>query len=179
MCHNPNQTDAAYRTSGSEESIDFKRMVHGIHAGGFRKTPLIIIGRNGSVNNYSSVRFPSELRNCVKCHIDNGARGTFELPMSTTLGSTINSLSVLTPAPGQVDVDPSNDLRISPIAATCSGCHDKSETRQHMVRMGASFGVVQSALAGREQCVTCHGPGKSRDVRRAHEISQRSGSGDR
>lgn len=176
MCHNPDQTDAAYRTSGAEESVDFKRMVHGIHAGGFRTKPLIIIGRNGSVNDYSHVRFPSSLRNCVVCHIDNGTKGTFELPMSATLGSTINTASVLSPAPGQIDIDPANNLRISPIAATCTGCHDKSEDRRHMVRMGASFGVVQSVLAGKEMCVKCHGPGRSEDVRKAHEIR---GSGSR
>ena len=171
MCHNPNQTDAAYRTSGAEESVDFKRMIHGIHAGGMRKNPLIIIGRNGSVNDFSHVRFPTSLRNCLNCHVEVNQRGTFELPMSTTLGSAISTLSVLNnPLPGQVDIDPSNDLRISPTAATCSGCHDDSETRRHMTQMGASFGVVQSVLAGREQCVNCHGPGKSRDVRKEHGL---------
>lgn len=174
MCHNPNETDAAYRTAGAEESVDFKRMVHGIHAGGMRKNPLVIIGRNGSVNDYSHVRFPSQLRNCVNCHIDANGKGTFELPLATKLGSSIATGSVLSPAPGQIDVDPANDLRISPIAATCSACHDDSETRRHMTRMGASFGVVQSVLAGKEQCATCHGPGRSEDVRKAHEI--RSGS---
>lgn len=170
MCHNANQTDGAYRTSGAEESVDFKRMIHGIHAGGMRRNPLVIIGRNGSVNNYSHVRFPAELKNCLKCHIDVNGKGTFELPLASPLGSTITTQSVLNVVPGQIDVDPANDLRISPIAATCSACHDDSETRRHMVRMGASFGVVQSVLAGKEQCVTCHGPGKSRDVRKEHGL---------
>lgn len=170
MCHNPNQTDAAYRTAGAEESVDFKRMIHGIHAAEERKTPLVIIGRNGSVNDYSHVKFPAKLRNCLTCHIDNNGKGSFELPLASTLGSTINTGSVLTVTPGQIDVDPANDLRISPIAATCSACHDDRETRQHMTRMGASFGVVQNVLAGREQCVKCHGPGKDKSVRKAHEI---------
>lgn len=170
MCHNPNQTDAAYRTSGVEESVDFKRLIHGIHAGGMRRNPLIIIGRNGSVNNFSHVRFPAELKNCLKCHIEVNGKGTFELPSTSILGSAIQTQSVLNVLPGQIDVDPENDLRISPIAATCSACHDDSETRRHMVRMGASFGVVQSVLADKEQCLTCHGPGKSRDVRKEHGL---------
>ena len=171
MCHNPDQTDAAYRTSGVEESVDFKRLIHGIHAGGMRRNPLIIIGRNGSVNDYSHVRFPASLKNCLNCHIDGNPRGTFELPLATTLGSTITTLSVLyDPLPGQIDIDPSDNLRISPIAATCSGCHDDSKTRAHMVQMGASFGVVQSVLAGKEQCVNCHGPGRHRDVRKEHDL---------
>lgn len=170
MCHNPNQTDAAYRTSGVEESVDFKRLIHGIHAGGMRRNPLIIIGRNGTVNNFSHVRFPAELKNCLKCHIEVNGKGTFELPSTSVLGSTIQTQSVLNVLPGQIDVNPENDLRISPIAATCSACHDDSETRRHMVRMGASFGVVQSVLADKEQCLTCHGPGKSRDVRKEHGL---------
>lgn len=179
MCHNPNQTDAAYRTWGAEESVDFKRMIHGIHAGGMRRNPLIIVGRNGSLNDYSHVRFPASLKNCVNCHIDNNRRGTFELPMATVLGSTIKTQSVLyNPLPGQIDVNPADDLRISPIAATCSGCHDDRETRQHMIQMGASFGVVQSVLAGKEQCVNCHGPGRSRDVRKEHGLLSSSPSDD-
>jgi OmcA/MtrC family decaheme c-type cytochrome len=175
-CHNPDQTDAAYRTSGAEESVDFKRMIHGIHAGKIRRTPLVIIGRNGSVNNYSTVRFPAELRNCVLCHTDANGKGTFELPLATNLGSTIATGSLLTAAGGQIDIDPANNLRISPIAATCSACHNDSETRTHMRRMGASFGVVQTVLAGKEQCVKCHGPGREKDVRRVHQIGRSSSS---
>ena len=71
ICHGPNQTDVPYRvvtadprTSASETSVDFKRMIHAIHAGGFRKTPWVIIGFNTSIHDYSSVRFPAKLRNC-------------------------------------------------------------------------------------------------------------------
>jgi OmcA/MtrC family decaheme c-type cytochrome len=173
MCHNPNQTDAAYRTSGAEESVDFKRLVHGIHAGKMRRNPLIIIGRNGSVNDYSHVEFPSELKNCMRCHVEISGKGTYELPLSSKLGSTIASQSVWTPLEGQIDIDPNNDLRISPIAATCSGCHDSSDNKRHMIAMGASFGATQSVLAGKEQCVTCHGPGRSRDVRKEHGLGER------
>lgn len=168
VCHNPNQTDVAYRSSGQEQSVDFKRLVHGIHAGGMRKSPLIIVGFRGSVNDFSGVRFPAELRNCVLCHIDKNGKGTFELPLSTTLGSTITTASVLSPLPGTVDVNPANDLKISPIAAACSACHDDRETRDHMISKGASFGALQSVLAGKELCNACHGPGKERDVRRVH-----------
>lgn len=170
MCHNPNQTDAPYRSTGAEESVDFKRLVHGIHSGGFRKSPLVIVGFQGSVNDYSTVRFPSQLRNCVLCHIDNSGKGTFELPVASSLGSTVNSGSALSPLPGFVDVNPTPDLKISPIAAACSACHDSSEIKRHMISRGASFGATQATLAGKEQCVNCHGPGREKDVRRAHEI---------
>ena len=193
MCHNPNQTDVPYRvitadarTSGPETSIDFKRMIHGIHAGGFRKTPLVVIGFNTSINDYSGVRFPSELRNCVNCHIDKSGKGTFELPLNAAvLGSTVSTGSTYAVAGGasrSIDVNPFNDLKITPTAATCSGCHDDSEVRSHMIRTGgASFGTLQQNIGTtvKERCASCHGPGKEKDVRKAHEIggggSQSSG----
>jgi OmcA/MtrC family decaheme c-type cytochrome len=179
--------------------VDFKTMVHSIHAGGFRETPFVVIGRDSSINDFSGVRFPATLSNCVNCHIDANGKGTFELPLkSSVLGTTIRTQSVyqvaqdkidpLTKAvlvPGQlrtIDVDPTNDLRISPIAATCSACHDKAEVRSHMIRTGgASFSTPQSAIGVtvKERCVSCHGPGREEDVRRAHEIrsTRSSGSG--
>jgi OmcA/MtrC family decaheme c-type cytochrome len=155
----------------SEESVDFKRLVHGIHAGGFRQTPLIVVGFQGAVSDFSSVRFPKQLRNCTLCHIDANHKGTFELPAVSSLGSTINSGSALSPLPGFVDVNPVPDLKISPTAAACSACHDSSEIRRHMTGTGgASFGVTQATLTGKERCVTCHGAGKSEDVRKVHEV---------
>lgn len=175
ICHNPDQTDAAYRSSGSEESIDFKRLVHGIHGNKKRKTPLVVVGFRGTVVDYGHVKFPGNARNCLTCHVDINGKGTFEITGNTGLGSTINTQSDLTPLGGFVDVNPANNLRISPTAAACSGCHNSSETQRHMVQQGASFGQSQELLAGKERCATCHGPGKSKDVRKVHEVRSTSG----
>jgi OmcA/MtrC family decaheme c-type cytochrome len=192
ICHNANQTDVPYRylTSGTtadpriggpEVSIDFKRMVHAIHAGGFRTTPFVVIGFGSSVNDFSTVRFPRELRDCTNCHVDANGKGTFELPLKTMLGSTLQTQSTFrvplatatTLSTRIIDVNPFNDLKISPTAAVCSSCHDKSEVRSHMIRTGgASFATTQAAIGVtvNERCANCHGPGKAEDVRRAHEI---------
>lgn len=204
ICHNPNQTDVPYRyltsattpdlqIKGPETPIDFKVMVHSIHAGGFRTQPYVVVGFNSSVNNFSYVRFPRELRDCTNCHVnDANGKGTFELPLKReVLGTTVKTQSAylavpaaLTPlptfAPGtrMIDVDPSNDEKVSPTAAVCSSCHDKAEVRSHMERTGgASFNTTQAAIGTsvKERCANCHGPGKEEDVRKAHEI--RSGSG--
>jgi len=50
--------------------VDFKYMVHAVHSSSIRKTPYVVIGRNGSVNDYSEVKFPRNLRNCLNCHVD-------------------------------------------------------------------------------------------------------------
>lgn len=192
MCHNPNQTDVPYRvvtadarTSGAETAIDFKRMVHSIHAGKFRTSPFIVIGFNTSINDFSGVRFPARLSDCTNCHIDNGTKGTFELPLAASIpGTTVTTGSVYAVAAGAtrtIDVNPFNDLKITPTAATCSGCHDKAEVRSHMIRTGgASFATQQQAigLSVKERCANCHGPGKEESVRRAHEIRGGGRGGD-
>jgi OmcA/MtrC family decaheme c-type cytochrome len=186
VCHNPNQTDVPYRylsdadprIGGPETPIDFKVMVHSIHAGGFRNTPFVVIGFNSSVNDFSGVRFPAELRkSCLKCHVDINGKGTFELPLNASvLGTTIKTQSTYQVATGAlrtIDVDPANDLKISPTAAVCSSCHDNSEVRSHMIRTGgASFATTQAQIGKTvvERCANCHGPGKKMDVRKAHEI---------
>jgi len=188
VCHNPNQTDVPYRyaaadsrIAGPEVPIDFKVLVHSIHAGGFRVNPYVVIGFQSSVNDFSYVRFPRELRDCTNCHIKEAGKWTFELPLRPgVLGTTRNTGSgknadgsacnYLT-TPRCVDVDPANDVKISPTAAVCSSCHDKAEVQSHMIRTGgASFSTTQGATVV-ERCASCHGPGKEEDVLRAHEIS--------
>jgi OmcA/MtrC family decaheme c-type cytochrome len=192
VCHNPNQTDVPYRfltagttsdprIGGPETPVDFKTMVHSIHAGGFRETPFVVIGRSSSVNDYSHVRFPSELRNCSSCHVDVNGKGTYELPLAkSVLGTTVktnsNYLGTMgtTGATRTISVNPADDVKISPTAAVCSSCHDKAEARSHMVRRGgASFATTQAAIGTKviERCANCHGPGKSKDVRRVHQVS--------
>jgi len=189
VCHNPNNTDIPFRLSTDpkavvgryvypEQSLDFKRLVHGIHASttGFREEPLVVIAFSHTVFNASTlVKFPGELRNCVTCHIDNRIKGTFELPLSPdVLGSTFDTKSISASGAVTIDTDPINDVKVSPTAAVCSSCHDGGEEIDHMVHTGgASFGTTQAELDNRvvvERCVTCHGPGKKMSVRRVHEI---------
>ena len=149
-------------------SIDFKRMVHAIHGASIRETPFVVIGFNHSVNDFSKVKFPAKVRNCLNCHLDN----TFELPLQPgVLASTIFTNSVITLPKNIVNNNPDDDLNITPTAAVCSSCHDDRETRRHMERNGGSFAALQSSINSgqvRERCVNCHGPGKEKSVRKVH-----------
>jgi OmcA/MtrC family decaheme c-type cytochrome len=171
ICHNANQTDIGYRTSGTEVAVDFKTMIHAIHGNKRREQPLVVVGFRGNVVDFGDVEFPANPRDCYRCHIEQNGKGTYELPLAPgVLGTTIDTRST----PGvSVDVDPANNLRITPTAAVCSSCHDSPKARTHMAsaKSGGKFGVLQSqidSLAVKENCVSCHGPGKDKSVRKVH-----------
>ncbi len=187
LCHNANNTDIPFRLATDpkvvigpytypEQSLDFKRLIHGIHASakGFREDPLVVIAFNHTVFDASTLKeYPTDLKNCVACHVDDGTRGTFELPLgASVLGSTFSTKSILPDGSIAIDTDPANDVKISPTAAVCSSCHDKREVITHMVRTGgASFNTTQAAIANgtvRERCVNCHGAGRDKSVRKVH-----------
>lgn len=174
-CHNPNQTDIAYRTSGDETPVDFKYLIHAIHGAEHRESPLVVVGFRGALNDFSGVRPPADVRNCYLCHIDRNGKGSFELPVDrSVLGTTLHSGSV----PGVfVDTNPANDLKMTPTVGACSACHDDNETLAHMMskKTGGSFAALQSDISsGRivERCADCHGPGKKKDVRKVHGAKQ-------
>ena len=118
----------AARAAGAEVSVDFKRLIHGIHGAKRRTTPLVIVGFNGAINDFSDVKFPAEVKNCLVCHYEERGKGTFELPLKAdVLGSTIATGSM----PGVfVDVDPSNDARITTGHPCC--CHPARVRRWSM-----------------------------------------------
>ena len=185
ICHNPNATDASRRpgapgalTGGAdgklEESIDFKTMIHAIHAGqadkgGFRTKGITVYGFGGSVNDFSGVVFPGKLNDCSTCHAGDSYRLTGSWTSPTTSGILGNSFSTPPSA-----TDPADNLRISPTAAVCSSCHDSTDAKLHMESStgGASFSATQLELDGAvgEICSICHGLGKSYDVKTVHDV---------
>ncbi|MDX9785542.1 MAG: OmcA/MtrC family decaheme c-type cytochrome [Desulfobacterales bacterium] len=189
ICHNANATDRGRRPGDTastadgklEEAIDFKYMVHSIHAGsadhlGFREKGIVVYGFGGSVNDFSEVALPAgldNLRNCTGCHTGS----TFALPLE----SAVQPTTVLTEADPK---DPDDDINITPTAAVCSSCHDGIEAKTHMSDEGGKFdfvafapadagtgsgsqadvcgpGPVSAQPAGhseRTDCCSCHGP---------------------
>ena len=89
LCHNPSNTDAAQRPNATDpaertkppQGINFNLLIHRIHTGENLKEAgksYTVIGRNGSINDFTEVRFPAmspqgspgDTRNCAKCHIN-------------------------------------------------------------------------------------------------------------
>jgi OmcA/MtrC family decaheme c-type cytochrome len=194
MCHNPNDTDANRRPktaagilSGAtvdgkpEESIDFKRMIHGIHGAAMREQGIVIYGFGGSANDFSGVRFPGILNDCTTCHTTSSYQltGIWETPTENgILGSTISTTPTAVDAGTYATglATPDDDLNITPTAAVCSSCHDGALQAQHMIMNGAVFAATQtditnhSLLGGWETCAICHGPGSVADVKTVHGV---------
>lgn len=150
-CHNPRvATDAG-------ESIDMKRMIHGIHAAAVRENPLVIQGAPFDTN---VVQFPGELTDCRTCHTGD----SFRLPVADTLlGVTLDMGADL--------ADPADDVMVTPQAATCTGCHDGDVAVAHMIQNGADFEATEATVNLRtETCVICHGAGRSADVLTVHGL---------
>lgn len=68
MCHSPQSTDAQ-----SGNTVNFPDLIHQIHRGEdlpsvLQGEPFQIIGFANSVNDYSDVIYPQDVRNCMSCH---------------------------------------------------------------------------------------------------------------
>mgnify|MGYP000574225210 CR=1 FL=1 len=171
-CHNPRNTDIRVRdvaqtppTDGKdEESLDFKTMIHGIHAVTKREIPLQVVGYKGFATHVYDRAFPRGIGDCTACH-DNDS---YSLPISeTALGTTIDT--------GIDREDPNDDLVVSPTAAVCSSCHDANSAQGHMELNGADFSTNQADLDNGlviEQCSICHGAGRTYDVKKMHPIKE-------
>jgi OmcA/MtrC family decaheme c-type cytochrome len=171
-CHNPRNTDRRVRELGlaeatdgkDEESLDFKTMVHGIHAASKRENALQIVGFGGfSVHVYDEeeVHYPGNLANCKTCHTEDG----FRLPLAPGVLATSNDT-------GNDVHNPADDTVTTPITAVCSSCHDRPPNISHMEFYLGNFNTTQAAIDNYEvveQCNTCHATGKPDDAWEAHQ----------
>lgn len=169
-CHNPMMTDIGQRsgepcnsTLGADDTpIDFKHMIHGIHASGTIGKPYNVCGFNSSVNSFDFV-YPGRLNNCEGCHL---AGTYYPFDPAQVFGTTFdaNDPAILT-----------DDRVVSPNAAVCSACHIEAQATQHMQLNGADFNAAKAAdgtliSSGIESCVICHGPGRAADVKEVHKV---------
>jgi OmcA/MtrC family decaheme c-type cytochrome len=177
-CHNPNATDINRRVAGSnceavtgtlnDQTIDFKVMVHAIHAGPVAQYK--VCGYNNTGYDFSYVIYPGRLNNCEGCHLPT----TYYPPNpAIALSTTVDAA----PATAPSRASPAGDIATTPGTAVCSACHVSQAAKAHMQQSGGSFNAVKAAdsttpAAALESCGTCHGPGSASDVKVVHGVGE-------
>jgi OmcA/MtrC family decaheme c-type cytochrome len=174
-CHNPNATDINRRVAGSncqevtgtldDQTIDFKVMVHAIHAGAIAGYKVCGFGNTG--HDYSGVKYPGKLQNCEGCHLAD----TYYPPdAGVALATTLDAGDRSTPL---------GDVATTPATAVCSVCHTSQGARNHMLSSaaGGSVTAVKDAASRTpgtpvEGCAGCHGPGRDADVKQVHGVAE-------
>jgi len=169
-CHNPTMTDVNQRagdpcnsTLGADDTpIDFKHMIHGIHASGEIGKSYDVCGFRSSVHSFDFI-YPGRLNNCEGCHL---AGTYYPVDPANVFGTTfdVNDPAILT-----------DDRVVSPNASVCSACHIDALDIEHMQQNGGDFNATKAAdgslvSAGVETCAICHGPGRVADVKEMHEV---------
>lgn len=183
MCHNPDNPgdERAPRVEGASvyvQSVDFRRMIHKIHAGAVLSEPYILGGfpaastsnpQGTPVNFTEEVHYPRAANDCLACHID----GTQELPLANAmhLRPTIEEERTCD-EPLADDADSycgngffnvTSTVEIQPVTSACTSCHDTADAMAHA--MGA---VTVTPMGVVETCAVCHGPGREFDAAKFH-----------
>jgi len=158
LCHNPSNTDVAQRPSASDpaertkppQGINFNLLIHRIHTGENLKDAgknYTVIGRNGSVNDFTKIRFPAlspqgnpgDTRNCDKCHLNES--------QSTSGG--VNDV-----------LDPQGFINpVKPNSSACIGCH--------VTAAASSHALANTTVIG-ESCTVCHSANAAFSVDKLH-----------
>jgi len=122
LCHNQGSTDPS-----SENTLDFKVMIHKIHDGDslpsvLAGTDYIIWGYSNSKNDFSDVKWPQNIQNCTKCH-----------------------------APNDPNAPDSGNYASVPNMADCGSCHDDIDFAQ-----GVAGGHPGGVMTDNTTCNVCH-----------------------
>jgi OmcA/MtrC family decaheme c-type cytochrome len=159
ICHNPSNSDAVTRATATNpadkaapaQGINFALMVHSIHTGtklADAGLSFVIVGRGGSHNDFSDVRYPAFLNgspgdtaNCSMCHVNNS-----EAVLPVGKNPIYDPAGLLSPAPATT--------------SACTACHFDTATMAHaVINTDPKFG---------ESCTVCHAAGAAFDVIAEH-----------
>jgi OmcA/MtrC family decaheme c-type cytochrome len=180
LCHNPANFDSPgaprFQTTSNvgAEALDFRHMLHKIHAGTKLGEPYIIGGfplpsvanPGGTQDDFAEIRYPAPLTACEACHTSR----TWTLPMAASPAYAPTTFGFMScdPAagsnPGAYCQAPywtvTSTMQEPPQTSVCTSCHDAPYTLAHA--------QLNTTPGGVEACATCHGPGMAYDVAAFH-----------
>ncbi|MBI5142393.1 MAG: OmcA/MtrC family decaheme c-type cytochrome [Nitrospirae bacterium] len=158
-----------------EASNNFKNMIHGIHSSDKRSAPYQFVRDRGTSGvfyyDWSEVTFPGILSNCETCHINNTHEANLPegVLVSTTVTTDGNAGTTVTA--DRASLPNSSDATISPITGACVSCHTTNAAMAHMEANGGVIGDIRSnTIATVEQCLICHGAGRTAGVSTVHKL---------
>jgi OmcA/MtrC family decaheme c-type cytochrome len=166
MCHQPQTSDP-----NTGNSLDMKVFIHSIHMGSSLPsvaagTPYQIIGYQNSVNDFSTVVYPADVRRCQTCHNpNNGAAQTnnwLTNPNMAACGGCHNNVNFATGAnhAGGPQVDnsqcanchiPQGELEFD---ASIKGAHVIPDQSAQIAGLNFTFVKVANGVAGQAPTVT-------------------------
>jgi OmcA/MtrC family decaheme c-type cytochrome len=181
---------------GGGWNVSEKNIVHSIHASAKREQAFNWLATADNPGGYQKVTYPGVLNNCEQCHVPGSydfsaaanSAAVDNLLWSTDANKDMSSAdaSTLGLSPwvkmlgrGLINYTTDN-LVSSPISAACFGCHDSKEAVSHIQVNGGTLyqpvsSVSVSGTADRskgfakvEQCMVCHGPGRTADIKEVH-----------
>ncbi len=156
VCHNPSATDQARVPAGATaEPIDFKVLVHEIHADKIRQNDVTIYGFGGTAIVFP-IGFPGQVGDCNICHVN----ASFQLPLQPVVHDTINPAGGTTPK----------------TIAVCTACHDTvkfdgSGSKTCGAGVTGDCNHTGGQQTGDASCAGCHGTGTVADVAKVHPIT--------
>jgi OmcA/MtrC family decaheme c-type cytochrome len=166
LCHSPQTSDP-----DTGNTVDFPVMVHKIHMGEQLPSvvggkPYVIIGNNQSVNDYSTVVDPADVRRCEVCHAqDTGAaqvNAYLTRPSRVACGSCHDDVNFATGAnhAGGPQISdnqcgtchaPQGELEFD---ASIKGAHVVPEDSSSLKGLVLDIVKVENGVAGRQPMVT-------------------------
>jgi OmcA/MtrC family decaheme c-type cytochrome len=147
----------------ASQPIDFSILIHDIHyarvRGGYAEEnnlvnpgTLSVLGFSNTLNDFSDVLFPQDIRNCTNCHADAG--GTCSASAPCGVGQSCQGGTCV------------NTAWLNPSKRVCTSCHDEDAVFGH----AALQTWIDPSGNPVETCETCHGPDAAFAVDKVHAI---------
>jgi OmcA/MtrC family decaheme c-type cytochrome len=197
-CHSANYSTGhgGPGDKGGGWNVSEKNIIHSIHASEKREQAFNWLATADNPDGYKKVTYPGVLNNCEQCHIPgsydfSAAANSAAVPnllwstdankdMSSADASTLG-LSPWVKMLGRGLINYTTDnLVSSPISAACFGCHDSKSAVAHIQANGGTLYQPASSVSATgsadrskgftkvEQCMVCHGPGRTADIKDVH-----------